>query len=157
MRKLRKRIGLVHELRKLRCSEKFSHLGHERRYVHQASRRYGRFVLHVHVLADYSRHLDKPDAYLVFKKFADRTHAAVAKMVYVVNFVSLIFLSPSLNSAMPLYIINKIFYGRNDVFRGKSAFVFGRVLKIEFFQFFKVVKNGPSFLIILYRPTMVRS
>ena len=82
----RERIGLVHELRKLRTAEEFANRGHDRLGVHEVVRHGGgHFLVHRHLFLDGALHADEADAELVLEEFADRAHAAVAEVIDVVE------------------------------------------------------------------------
>ena len=81
-----KRIGLVHELRKLRTAEELANRGHDRLRVHQIVRHgSGHFLVHRHLFLDRALHANEADAELVFEQFTDRAHAAVAQVIDVVQ------------------------------------------------------------------------
>jgi len=82
----RQRVGLVHELRQLRRAEEFTHRSHGRLGVDQVVRHDGRHVDAAHAFLDRALHAQQADAVLVFQQFADRTDAAVAEVVDVVDF-----------------------------------------------------------------------
>ena len=80
-----KRIGLVHELGKLRSSENsLENRGH-RLGIDQVMRHERGNFLQAHPLLDCPFHAHKADAVLVFHQFANQAHAAVAKMIDVVG------------------------------------------------------------------------
>ena len=86
MRDLRQRVGLVHELRQLRRSEKFADRSHHRLGVDQVVRHgRGHFLVHGHLFLDRPLHADQADAELVFEQFANRAHPAVAQVIDVVH------------------------------------------------------------------------
>src|SRR3569833_2239952 len=82
----RKRIGLIHELRKLARSEEFADGRHHRLGVHQIVR-HGRrhFLVNRHLFLDGAFHADQTDAELVLEEFAHRAHAAVAEVIDVIH------------------------------------------------------------------------
>src|SRR5882762_5374 len=80
------RIGLIHELRKLRTAEKFADRGHNRLGVDQIVRQGGgHFLVHRHLFLDGALHADQADAELVLEELAHRAHAAIAQMIDVVH------------------------------------------------------------------------
>ena len=86
MRDLRKRIGLIHELRQLAAAEKFPDGGHDRLGVDQVVRHgRGHFLVDRHLLLDRPLHADQADAELVFEQFTDGAHAAVAQVIDIVH------------------------------------------------------------------------
>ena len=86
VRDLGERVGLVHELRQLRRPEELANRGHDRLRVDQVVRHGGRhFLVDRHLLLDRALHADEADAELVLEQFADRPHAAVAKVIDVVH------------------------------------------------------------------------
>src|SRR5579859_966224 len=86
VRNLRKRVGLVHELRELRRSEKLANSRHHRLGVHQVVR-HGRRHLLVdgHLLLDGALHAHQADAELVFHQLAYRSDTAVAEVINVIH------------------------------------------------------------------------
>ncbi len=85
VRYFRKRIGLVHELGKLRSSEKLLENRGHRLGIDQVMRHERGNFLQAHPLLDCPFHAHKADAVLVFHQFANQAHAAVAKMIDVVG------------------------------------------------------------------------
>ena len=86
VRQLRKRVCLVHKLRKLSRTEKLTQRRRYRTDVDEILRhRRGKIRRRRHTLARDALHAQKPDADLVLKQLADRAHAAVAEMVDVVH------------------------------------------------------------------------
>ena len=86
VRDLRERVGLVHELRELRGAEELADRGHDRLGVDQVVRHGRRHLLiHAHLFLDGALHADEADAELVLHQLADRAHAAVAKVIDVVD------------------------------------------------------------------------
>ncbi len=79
------RVGLIHELRKLRRAEEFAHRGDRGLRVDQVVRHHRRHVDRRHALLDRALHAEQADAILVLEQFADRTHAAVAEIVDIVD------------------------------------------------------------------------
>ena len=85
VRNLGKRVGLIHELRKLAASEKFVHDGRDRLGVDEIVGHHGFDVLQAHLLLDRALHPDQADPVLVFDQFPHGTDPAVAQMVDVVH------------------------------------------------------------------------
>ena len=86
VRDFRQRIRLIHELRQLRRSEEFADRGHHRFSVDQVVRHRRRhFLVHAHLFLDRAFHADQADAELVFEQLANRAHAAIAKVIDVVD------------------------------------------------------------------------
>ena len=79
------RVGLVHELRELRRAEELAHRGDRRLGVDQVVGHHGRDVDRAHALLHRALHAQQADAVLVLEQLADRTHAAVAEIVDVVD------------------------------------------------------------------------
>src|ERR1700674_4396092 len=80
------RIGLVHELRELGTAEELANRRHDRLGVHKVVRHGGgHFLVHRHLFLNRALHADEADAELVLEEFADRTHAAVAEVIDVVQ------------------------------------------------------------------------
>ena len=86
MRDLGQRVGLVHELRKLRRAEELAHRGRSGLRVDQVLRHDGVDLDRRHALLDGALHAQQTDAVLVLHQLADRAHAAVAEVVDVVDF-----------------------------------------------------------------------
>ncbi len=82
------RIGLIHELRKLRGAEELAHRRGRRLGVDQVLRHDGVDFDRRHALLDRALHAQQADAILIFHQFADRAHAAVAQMIDVVDFAA---------------------------------------------------------------------
>ena len=85
MREFRDRIGLIHELRQLRRTEKFADDRRNGAHVDEARRRNFIGVLRRHALFD--EPLEARDTYakLVLQKFAHAAHTAVAEVVDIVD------------------------------------------------------------------------
>ena len=81
-------FGLVHELRKLRGAEEFAHRRRHRLGVDQVVRHDRVDIDRAHALLDRALHAQQADAELVFHQLADRTHAAIAEIVDVVDFAA---------------------------------------------------------------------
>ena len=79
------RVGLIHELRELRRAEELAHRGDRRLGVDQVVRHHGRHVDRAHPLLHRALHAQQADAVLVLEQLADRTDAAVAEIVDVVD------------------------------------------------------------------------
>ncbi len=82
---LGQRIGLVHELRQLRGAEELPHRGRGRLGVDQVVRHHGVDIDRRHALLDRPLHAQQADAVLILQQLTDRTHAAVAEVVDVVD------------------------------------------------------------------------
>src|SRR5579875_1231538 len=86
VRQLGKRIGLIHELRKLAATEELTHGGHHRPSgADQAVRRDRLDVLNGHSLADASLQPLQAGSHVHLNQLADRPDAPVAEMVNVVR------------------------------------------------------------------------
>ena len=85
VRDFAQRIGLIHELRQLRRAEELLDNCRSRLVVHQLLRHQRFDVLQAHPLFDRALHPDQPDAELVLDQLSDRTHAAIAEMVDIVD------------------------------------------------------------------------
>ena len=84
---LGERVGLVHELRQLAAAEEIADDGGERLRVDQFLRRHA-FDVHIekgHALFHQTLGAGEADAALVGEKLTDRTHAARAKVIDVIN------------------------------------------------------------------------
>jgi hypothetical protein len=79
------RVGLVHELRELGRPEELAHRGDRGLGVDQVVRHHGRDVDRAHALLHGALHAEQADAVLVLEQLADRTDAAVAEIVDVVD------------------------------------------------------------------------
>ena len=85
VRDLGQRIGLVHELRKLRGAEEFAHRRRRRLGVDEVLR-HDRVDLHRgHALLDRPLHAEQAHAILILHQFADRADAPIAQMIDVVD------------------------------------------------------------------------
>ena len=82
---LRERVGLIHELRKLRRAEELAHRRGRGFRVDQVLRHDGVDLDRRHALLDRPLHAQEANAILVLHQFADRTHTPVAEMVDVVD------------------------------------------------------------------------
>ncbi len=119
----RQRIGLIHELGKLACPEKFLYhrghgfgidkiIGHER--VH---------FLKTHPLFDSALHPHQPDTVLIFQKLADSAYTPVSEMVNIIH--------DTLSVAQPY----KRFGGQQNIFPSQGSDLYGGVYaqtEIEF-------------------------
>ena len=85
VRDFAERIGLIHELRQLRGAEELLDDGGSRLVVDQLLRHQGLDILQAHALLDRALHPDQADAELVLDQLADGAHAAIAKMVDIVD------------------------------------------------------------------------
>src|SRR5438270_6655937 len=87
VRQFGQRIDLVHELRKLAASEEIANDRRERLRVDQLLRRHGfdALIEKRHALFDEAFSAGQADAALVGEQFADRTDAAAAEMVNVIQ------------------------------------------------------------------------
>ena len=85
VRDFAQRIGLIHELRQLRGAEELLDHGGSRLVVDQLLRHQGLDILQAHALFDRALHPDQADAELVLDQLSDGAHAAIAKMVDIVN------------------------------------------------------------------------
>ena len=82
---LGKRIRLVHELRQLRRTEKFTNRSRYRLGVYEiAGHRRKHILLDRHLFLDRTLHTLEADAELIFKQFADGTNAAVTEVIDVI-------------------------------------------------------------------------
>ena len=88
MRDFRQRVGLIHELRELRGTKELAHRSRDRLRVDQVMRHDGIDFDRAHALLDRTFHAQQADAKLVFHQFADRTHAAIAEMIDIVDFAA---------------------------------------------------------------------
>ena len=83
---LSQRVGLVHELRQLRCTEKLFQRSGNRLAVDQVMR-HQRFLLSLtQALLDRFLNSCQAGAVLVFSEFANATHPAVAQVINVIDF-----------------------------------------------------------------------
>ena len=85
VRHLGQRVGLVHELRKLRGAEELAHRRRRRLGVDQVVRHHRVDIDRAHALADRALHAQQADAVLVLHQLADRAHPAIAEIVDVVD------------------------------------------------------------------------
>ena len=85
MRQLRERVRLIHELRQLRGTEKFLDCGGHRADIDEVRRHGDVHILKAHALAHDALEACEAHADLVLEQLADRTDAAVAKVVDVVR------------------------------------------------------------------------
>ena len=140
MRKFRNRVGLIHELRKLRRTEEFFYRGTDGAHVDKTLRSDFLGILSRHSFLDNAFQSCDTDTELVLQKFADRTHATVAEVVYVVNGIE-----PEVEVEVDGYRGDYIVHGyvlmiefvekRTDVFlpfHGKRFFEVGSEKFVEF-------------------------
>ena len=85
VRKFRYRVGLIHKLRKLRRTEEFLYRGTHGAHVYKPLRRNFLGILRLHAFLYNSFQTGNTYTELVLQKFAHRTYAAVAQVVYVVH------------------------------------------------------------------------
>ena len=85
MRKFGYRVGLIHELRQLRRTEKFFNRARNGSYVYKSRGRNVLGVLRGHTLFYNPFKTGNTYSELVLQKFAYRTHAPVAEVVDVVH------------------------------------------------------------------------
>ncbi len=84
VRKLRYRVGLVHELRELRRAEKLFDRARNGTHVYERLRRKLGLALYLHALSHDAFQSRHADAELILQKLAHRTHSAVAQVIDVV-------------------------------------------------------------------------
>ena len=84
MSKLCKRIVLIHELRKLRRSEKFLYCCNNGADIDKRLRRDNIKLLNTHALAHTALHARNTDAELILQKLTHAAQTAVAQMVNIV-------------------------------------------------------------------------
>ena len=82
----RQRVGLVHELRKLRGTEELAHRSSRGLCIDQVLRHHRINFNRAHAFADGAFHAQQANAVLVFQQLADRADTAVAQMVDIVDF-----------------------------------------------------------------------
>ncbi len=87
---LGQRVGLVHELGKLRGAEEFAHRRRRRFGVDQVLRHHRVDLDRGHPLLDRALHAQQADAILIFHQLADRPHAAIAEVIDVVDLAAAI-------------------------------------------------------------------
>ena len=104
MRHFRKRVGLVHELRKLAGAEELAHGSHGGLGVDEIVRHHRADIDRAHALLHGALHAQQADAVLVFQQLAHRTHAAIAEIVDVVDF------------ALAVLKVHQLLHHREDVF-----------------------------------------
>ena len=80
-----KRVGLVHELRKLACPEKLLYHRGNRFRIDEVVGHQRFDFLKGHSFLDGPLHPYQADTVLVFEKFADRAHPAVSEIIYVID------------------------------------------------------------------------
>ena len=85
MRHFRKRVGLVHELRKLRGTKEFPHGRCGRLRIDQVMRHDGVNIHRTHAFLDRAFHAQQTNAILIFHQFANRPHAAIAEVINIIN------------------------------------------------------------------------
>ncbi len=88
VRDLGERVGLIHELRELRGAEELAHRGRRGLGVDQILRHHSVDVDRRHALLDGALHAQQAQPILVLHQFADRSDAAIAEMVDVVDFAA---------------------------------------------------------------------
>src|SRR5262245_40745310 len=115
VRDLRQRVRLVHELRQLRRPEELLDDRGDRLVVDELLRHQRLDVLQAHALLDGALHADETDAVLILHQLADRTHAAVAEVVDVVD--------------LPVAVLelDQVLHDLEDVLAAQRALVEGRV------------------------------
>ena len=88
MHDLGKRIGLIHELRKLARAEELPHSGCHRLGVDQITRHRGlHLLMDRHLLLDRALHALETDTKLIFQQLAHRAHTPVSQVIDVVRLV----------------------------------------------------------------------
>ncbi len=111
----RQRVLLVHELAELRRAEELAHRGRHGLGVDQVVRHDRVDIDGGHALLDRALHAQQTNAELVFHELADRTHAAIAEIVDVVDF------------AAAVTQFGEGFEDRQDVFLAQRAIGIGRI------------------------------
>ena len=112
MVQLGQRVGLVHELRKLRAAEELAHGRHHRADVDQRAGRRALRVLDGHALLDHALHAQQAHAELRLDQLAHRAHAAVAQVVDVVGAASCVSPCCSARSCAPRSAPGPLWSGR---------------------------------------------
>src|SRR5579883_908413 len=117
MRNLRKRVGLIHELRELAGSEEFADGGHHRLRVDQVVRHGRRHLLvDAHLFLNRPLHTDQSDAELVFEQFADGANAAIAKVIDIIHRAdALAELQQVLNGVDKIFVIERALVERRRI------------------------------------------
>ena len=82
---------MVHELRKLRRAEEFTYRRHNWLRIDQVVRHDCVYIDRAHTLFDRTLHTHQTDAVIVFHQLTDRTNAAVAEVVDIVDFAFAVF------------------------------------------------------------------
>ncbi len=102
-----KRVGLVHELRKLARPEKFLYHCGNRFSIDEVMGHQCFDFLEGHSFLDGPLHTHETDTILVFKKFAYRPHPSVSKIIYVVD------------RSLGVFKLYQLAHGRKDIFLSK--------------------------------------
>ena len=84
---LGERVGLIHELRKLRCAEKFLNCRGDRFGIHKVMGHKGLNFLETHTFLNGSFHAHQAHPVLIFTEFTNGTNTAVAEMVNIIPFL----------------------------------------------------------------------
>ena len=113
MRKLRQWVMLIHKLRKLGRTEEFFYCRHNGANIDKGLRRYYIHILNGHSLAHNALHTSKTNAELILQKFAHRTNAAIAQVIYIIN------------RTHAIHKIKQIIYGSYDVVYGNRSVIMG--------------------------------
>ncbi len=87
---LRKRVGLIHELWKLRGTKKFPHSCSRRLCVNKVLRHHGIDFDRAHAFLNGTLHAQEAKTILIFHQLANRAHPAVAQMVNIINLTNTI-------------------------------------------------------------------
>ena len=119
VRKFRNGVGLVHELRKLRRTEKFLDCGRYGTHVDEQLRSGFAYFLHRHSFTDYPFQTGNTDTELILQQFAYGTDTTVAQMVDVVGATDVVL------------HVEVVVYRCNDVFTGD---VLGHQLVLSLFD-----------------------
>jgi len=131
MGNLRKRIGLIHELRQLAGIEEFIDHRRNRFGIDQVVRHHGLDVLKTHFFLDGSFHTHQTDAVLVFNQFAYRTHPAVSQVINIVHTAI----------ADAVFQVDQIFHCGQDVFVAQHGVV-RRHVHVQFVIHFRASDIG---------------
>ena len=113
VRHLRKRVGLVHELRQLGCAKKLLEHSCHRLGIDQVVRHERGNFLQAHAFLDGPFHAHEADAVLVFHQFPHKAHTAVAEVVNIVC------------GAVAVLQLHEHLDGRENILVGQGAHVFG--------------------------------
>ena len=130
---LRKRIGLVHELRKLAAAEELMDRTCNRFGIDDIMQHHRLRILERHAFFDRPFHSNQPNSKLGFKQFADTSDPPVSEMINVINH----------SVRISILQLQQVFNPLHDVIMGQSQVIQG-IIQTKFLVDFETTHFGKA-------------